>query len=320
MPIGLRRSHLLAGMGTAALAAALPRPVRAQTPATLRVAYIPTENCATAYYAQELGLFAKAGIDVALEPINFSGAIASAVLAGSIDIGNSSTLTMTVAHHKGLPLVFVAPGNAFRLRKTPESGIVVGASSTIRTAADLNGKTFGCAGLGSFGEFIPRAWVDANGGDSSTMKFAEFPNAELGTAVTTGRAAAAFISPPAFSKALGDGCRMLAVASDAVAKEFMGSGWFATTEWAKAHPAAVTAFAGALHDATAWVNANPDKGVDILVKYLKLDRAVLTASERVIFCERLTPGLLQPPINVVARYSKFPAFPAQDLIFVAPPR
>jgi hypothetical protein len=31
-----------------------------------------------------------------------------------------------------------------------------------------------------------------------------------------------------------------------------------------------------------------------------------------------SPALLQPPINVVARYSKFPAFPAQDLIFVPP--
>jgi NitT/TauT family transport system substrate-binding protein len=315
---GVRRSHVVAGIGVAGAAVALRLPVRAQTPATLRVAYIPTENCATAYYAQEMGFFAKAGIDVHLEPINFSGAIASAVLAGSIDIGNSSTLTMTVAHNKGLPLVFVAPGNAFRLRKTPESGIVVSASSPIRTGADLNGKTFGCAGLGSFGEFIPRAWVDANGGDSATMKFAEFPNAELATAVTTGRADAAFISPPAFPKALGDGCRMLAVASDAVAKEFMGSGWFATLSWAKAHPGAVTAFAAALHEATLWVNANPARGVDILVKYLKLDRPVLAASERVIFSERLTPALLQPPINVVARYSKFPAFPAQDLIFVPP--
>jgi ABC-type nitrate/sulfonate/bicarbonate transport system substrate-binding protein len=237
----MRRSAFLASAAAVA-AASSPFPVRADaTP--VRLAYIPTENNAQAFYAQELGLFAKAGLDVRMQPINFSAAIASGVLSGAIDIGNSSSLTLTVAHNKGLPLVFVAPANAFLLHKgNAESGIVVAAASPIRVARDLNGKTFGCSGLGSFGEYIPRAWVDANGGDSSTMKFVEAPNAELGAAVSSGRADAAFISPPAFQKALAEeNCRLLAIASDAVAKEFMASGWFATTAWAKANAATVAA-------------------------------------------------------------------------------
>jgi NitT/TauT family transport system substrate-binding protein len=298
---------------------AIAQTARAQTP-PLRIAYIPTENCAQVYYAQELGLFAKAGLQVHLEPINFSAAIASAVLAGSIDIGNISTLTMTVAHNKHLPLVYIAPGNAFVLtRGVPEAGILVAAASPIRTGRDLNGKTFGCSGLGSFGEFIPRAWVDANGGDSATMKFVELPNAELPTAVGSGRIDAAFVSPPAFGKALKENCRMLAVASDAVAKEFMGSGWFATQAWANANAAVVAAFVSVTRDATAWARTNPDKAVDILVKYLKLDRAVLAAADRVVFLDRLETRFLQPPVDVVARYSKFPPFPASELVY-APPR
>ena len=297
----------------------LPRAARAQTP-PLRIAYIPTENCAQVYYAQEQGFFAKAGLDVNLEPINYSAAIASAVLAGSIDIGNISTLTMTVAHNKHIPLVYIAGGNAFVLTKgVPDAGILVAASSPIRTARDLNGKNFGCSGLGSFGEFIPRAWVDANGGDSSTMKFVEFPNAELALAVASGRADAAFVSPPAFSKGLHENCRMLAVASDAVAKEFMGSGWFATQPWASAHPAIVSAFVAATREALYWAKANPEKAVDVLVKYLKLDAAVLAASERVVFLEHLEARYIQPPIDVVARYSKFPPFPAGEIIY-SPPR
>jgi NitT/TauT family transport system substrate-binding protein len=297
---------------------ALVRAARAQTQ-PLRIAYIPTENCAQVYYAQEQGFFAKAGLEVHLEPINFSAAIASAVLAGSIDIGNISTLTMTVAHNKRIPLVYIAAGNAFLLTKgIPDAGILVAATSPIRAARDLNGKTFGCSGLGSFGEFIPRAWVDANGGDSATMKFVELPNAELAFGVTSGRVDAAFVSPPAFGKGLKEGCRMLAVASDAVAKEFMGSGWFATAAWADAHPAVISAFIAALRDATAWARANPDKAVDILARYLKLEPSVLASAERVTFLDRLEPRFLQPPINVVARYSKFPQFPAGELIYVPP--
>jgi NitT/TauT family transport system substrate-binding protein len=314
----MRRSAFLASAAAVA-AASPPFPVRADaTP--VRLAYIPTENNAQAFYAQELGLFAKAGLDVRMQPINFSAAIASGVLAGAIDIGNSSSLTLTVAHNKGLPLVFVAPANAFLLHKgNAESGIVVAAASPIRIAKDLNGKTFGCSGLGSFGEYIPRAWVDANGGDSSTMKFVEAPNAELGAAVSSGRADAAFISPPAFQKSIAEeNCRMLAIASDAVAKEFMASGWFATTAWAKENAATVAAFASAIHDATLWARANPERTVDILVKYLKLDPAVVRSSTRATFLDGLTPAMLQPPINVVARYAKFAPFAADELIYTPP--
>lgn len=318
--MSLNRARAIASIaGGIAAPIALASAARAQMQ-PLRIAYIPTENCAQVFYAQEQGFFAKAGLDVALQPINYSAAIASAVLAGSVDIGNISTLTITVAHSKHIPLVYIAGGNAFVMTKgIPDAGILVAAASPIRTARDLNGKIFGCSGLGSFGEFIPRAWVDANGGDSTTMKFVEFPNAELAVAVSSGRADAAFVSPPAFGKGLKENCRMLAVASDAVANEFMGSGWFATTAWVNAHPALVGAFNAALHGATVWARANPDKAIDILAKYLKLEPAVLAAVERVTYLDRLETRFLQPPIDVVARYSKFPPFPAGELIY-SPPR
>lgn len=311
----MRRSRALTLLTVAAAATGTPLRGRAQS-VPLRIAYIPTENCAQALYAQELGLFAKAGLDVHLEPINFSASIASAVLSSAVDIGNSSTLTMTLAHSKNIPIVYVAPGNLFVLRKdAPESGIVVAESSAIRKASDLDGKTFGCAGLGSFGEFIPRNWVDLNGGHASTMKFVEAPNAELGTAVRTGRCDAAFISPPAFHTSLEQGCRILAIGSDSVARRFMGSGWFTTTARAKANTPAVAAFAGAIHDATRWAIANPERTVDIIVKYLKLDPAVVRASSRVIFGDALSRADIQPAIDVVAKYSHFPAFSADELIY-----
>ena len=309
------RSQALTILTAAGAATVAPLRGRAE-PVPLRVAYIPTENCAQVLYAQELDLFAKAGLDVHLEPINYSASIASAVLSNAVDIGNSSTLTMTLAHSKNIPIVYIASGNLFVLRKdAPESGIVVAEASAIREASDLDQRTFGCSGLGSFGEFIPRNWVDTNGGHSSTMRFVEAPNAELGTAVRTGRFDAAFISPPAFHTALEQGCRILAIGSDSVAPRFMGSGWFTTTAWANANSATVSAFAGAIHRATRWAIANPDKTVDIIVRYLKLDPAVVRTSSRVIFGDSLSRADIQPAIDVVAKYSHFPAFSADELIY-----
>jgi hypothetical protein len=53
-----------------------------------------------------------------------------------------------------------------------------------------------------------------------------------------------------------------------------------------------------------------------LVKYLKADPVLAAAEHRPHFAERLVPALMQPWINVTARYAKFAPFPASDIIYV----
>src|SRR5271169_5689069 len=83
MPFFDRKTALVA-LGAAAAA---PAALHAQTLEPLRIALVAVENAAQAYYARELGYFAKAGFDVELQPINNGGAIASAVVSGAADIG-----------------------------------------------------------------------------------------------------------------------------------------------------------------------------------------------------------------------------------------
>jgi NitT/TauT family transport system substrate-binding protein len=308
----MNRRHALAALGAGALAASAAR--AGATPA-LRVAYIPIENCAQVFYAKEQGFFESAGLDVQLQPIPYGSAIASAIAANSIDVGFAATVTVATAHSRGLPFVFIAPANEFSARAKPTTGIVVNATSTIRSARDLNGKIFGTAGLGSLAEFAPRAWIDANGGDSTTVKFVELPFSALPDALASGRVDAAFIADPFFSKAQETG-RVLGTGLDAVAKEFIVGGWIATPAWAAANAAGVAGFAAAIARATAWANANPLKAADTLVRYLKVDPATVAATPRSIFAERLTPALLQPGIDNASRYGKFAHIPAQDLVYV----
>jgi NitT/TauT family transport system substrate-binding protein len=310
-----RRRALALLVGGAAAAAGMTARIEA-APTVLRVAYIPIENCAQVLYAKELGFFASANLDVQLQPIPYGSAIASAIAANTIDIGYAATVTVATAHSHGLSFVFVAPANEFSVQKMPQptSGIVVSATSTIRTGRDLNGKTFGTAGLSSLAEFAPRAWVDANGGDSTTLKFVELPFSQLPEALATGRVDAAFITDPFFSQAKANG-RVLGYGLDAVAKEFLVGGWIATSAWATAHPAEVAAFAGAVSRATVWARANPAKAVDILVRYLKVDPAIVSSTQRSLFADTLSPALVQPGIDNAARYGKFAHVPAEELIY-----
>lgn len=234
-----------------------------------------------------------------------------------MDIGYATAVTVATAHSHGLPFVFIAPANKFVFRGLREqtSGIIVSATSPIRSARDLNGKTFGAAGLASLSEFGPRAWVDANGGDSSTIKFIEMPFSQLPEAVNAGRIDAAFIVEPFFAKVKETG-RLLAVGLDAVAREFIVAGWTATATWAKSHPTEVFAFSSAIERATLWAQQNSTKAADILVQYLKVEPRFVASTQRAVFADKLAPALLQPSVDNAARYGKFSSFQAEELMYV----
>lgn len=300
-----------------ALAVANHAPLRAQTLPVVRVAMIPIEPAALVYYAKENGFFAKAGIDVDVDQNPSTPALASAVVSGTYDIAYGTVPTLAVAHVKGLPFVLLAPGIASSSRHFG-GAIMVAENSTIKTAADLNGKTIGTAGLNTIAEYLPRAWIDKNGGDSSTVKFIELPFPSTPDAIASGRIDAAYLAEPfvtiAEQKHL---ARILTTGDDAISPtDYIATGWFATAPWAKAHADLIVRFQRAMQEAAAWADANPTKVIPILVKDLRADPILVAQTRRPFYPQRLSAAQIQPWIDVTARYAKFPPFRADDLIYV----
>ena len=113
-----------------------------------------------------------------------------------------------------------------------------------------------------------------------------------------------------------DPIRVVGNAFSSIAPAFLSGIWFTTTGWASDHLATAKGVGNVLNAAARWGNANPDKVVPFLVKYLKADPALAAAEHRPHFVERLVPGQVQPWIDVTAKYAKFASFPATDLIYV----
>ena len=309
----ISRRGALQTLAAGAAVAAFGAPVRAQGLATIRASYIPFENSAQLFYGKDLGIFAKHGFDVELQPNPFGAAIASSVASGAVDVGYATVMTLAAAHVKQIPFVIVSPANAFSASK-PAGGMLVAASAAVKSGKDLNGKTIGSPGLNTLGEYGVRAWVDANGGDASSLRFVELPFPEMSAAMTSGRIDAAFVAEPFLQEAKRAN-HAVALELDAVAKEFLVAGWFTTSDWARSHADLVRRFDAGMREATDWAEKNPDKTIDILQKYLKVERATLLASPRANIAHQLSPALIQPGIDVTARYAKFASFPAQELIF-----
>jgi ABC-type nitrate/sulfonate/bicarbonate transport system substrate-binding protein len=114
--------------------------------------------------------------------------------------------------------------------------------------------------------------------------------------------------------------RLLAYADDAIAKLNLRTVWFTTPEWAAAHPDLVARFAAAMRETAIWANdkRNQAKSAEILIKYADIDPATVASMIRAAYGVQLTSALVQPQIDITARYNNFAAFPARDLIYSRP--
>jgi len=311
------RRDALAG-GFAALAcAAQPfasRPAGAQDLPKLRVAYQPYEYSAQVFYAQEMGFFSKAGLSVELQEIAYGAAVATAVVSNAVDIGVATITTLAIAHSKGIPFTIVAPGAEFNVSRPPTGFLMVGNQTSIHSGKDMNGKIVGTPGLATLGEYGVRTWVDANGGDSTTLKFQELPFSQMPAAFATGRIDAAFIGEPFLTDAR-KVARVLSREMDTIAKEFVITSWFTTVSWANAHPDLVAKFQSAIGESSAWALKNPEKCVQIIAKTFKQDPATIPQSGLATFPQHITPALIDAEIAITAKYGKFAPFPGQDLIY-----
>lgn len=130
----------------------------AAEPVKLTVAIIPSDSAAEAYYAQDLGYFRDASLDVTILPMQASPPIISAIVGGSVDIGNSVVGSAVAARAHGVPVKFLAPGGLY-LAATPAARLVALAGSPLKTPKDFVGKTIAVSGLQDLVFWAARAWL-----------------------------------------------------------------------------------------------------------------------------------------------------------------
>jgi NitT/TauT family transport system substrate-binding protein len=304
----------MAVLGAAAAVELVPVRARAQASRTLRVAVPPSEDAAAIHFADEMGFLAKAGLAVDIQTMQNNPAIAAAVASGAVDIGHGGVDTLAASHSKGIPLRVIAPSGEYVSPQMQRgAGLFVPAASPVRVARDLNGKIAAVAGLHGLTMTATCAWIDTNGGDSSTMRFIEVAFPSMAAALASGRVDAAFITEPFLDDALKSG-RALAYGFDSIARHFLVAAWFANTSWIQANPDAVARFSQAMHETALWANRHPDQSAAIFVKFTKMDPAVIAKMVRGHYAEQMTPALMQPLIDASAKDNGFAAFPAQELM------
>ena len=284
----------------AAGALAMPLPGAGQSTAVLHLGTGGKEADAQAYFAADMGFFKKRGLTVSIDTMPNGAAIAAGVASGALQFGDSNLITIATAREKGISFVLVAGGGQYSTG-APTTLLVTAPNNPAHTAKDLNGKVVAGVSLKGLDDMVAHAWIDQNGGDSTTIKYIELPPSEMVAALERGTVDAVLLPEPQLSASRAR-VRVLGKAYDAVAKQFLIAGWFATPDWAAKNPAVVKAFAEAVAESAQWANANPDKAAAILEKYTKIAADTAQPHARMTFAQTLDPSLVQPVIDAGARY------------------
>ncbi len=302
-------------LAAAAAFALMGRRADAQATPALRVIGPPNDGFKAVFYAVRAGIFAKNGIAVETTLVNSGAAAAAALIGGSADVAYTNMTTLVTAHVKAIPMQILAPGPIF-VSSTAKmtSAMLVLTDAPIQTGRDLNGKTIGSVALGDTMSASVLAWIDQNGGDSSTVKIIEAPASAAVQMLQEGRISAAAVNEPAVSQAIATGkARALANPNVAIAKTFLQA-LFAIMA-PPADPQTMRRFAASMHEASVYTNAHLPETVDIVAGYSGIAPDVVARSARFTDAEYADPALIQPAIDVLAKYTLIPhAFPAQDLI------
>jgi NitT/TauT family transport system substrate-binding protein len=282
---------------------------------TLHVGTGADDSATPLLYALNSGLFKKAGLDVQVDRMNSGAAVVAAVAGGSLEIGKSSLLNIIVAHTKGIPLTLVAPGGLY-LSDKPLGGMVVAANSTIRTAADLRGKTVQTGALRDINTLATRAWMDAHGIDSSTIHFIEMPPLDALAAIDQGRIDGATLVTPMYTQAISSTKARASVPMfDGIGPRYLITGWFANESFVEAHREAIGRFADVMREAEAYCNTHTDAIRPIIAAFTGLEPALIAKMQSTIYPATLDRRDIQPIIDVAVRYKVLDkTLDAQDLI------
>lgn len=295
--------------------AGVPSAEPAKTVTTIHVISSPSDDLRPLLYAQSAGLFKAAGLDVVMERSTTGAAVAQAVIGGSMDVGKATLSSFIAAYARGLPFVLIAPSAEYR-KDHATSAIVVTSNSPLKTALELQGKVVACTAIGDIGYLGLRALIDEAGGDSSTVKFIELPASAVPAAVEAGRVDAGLTTEPSLSQEIRAGkVRVLVDMLAGYHHPILEGAYFSTRDYVSKNHAAVERFAEVMQRAAVYANTHEAETIPLYVAASGIDPQVAAQMHHSYTAQSFEPSLIQPIIDLEARYKLIPQrFDARNLM------
>jgi NitT/TauT family transport system substrate-binding protein len=299
---GPRRARILAIATVAAALAALTvfggtaaSSTRRAQLTTITVDTLPIANGLPLDLGIKQGFFAAQGIEIKKNVLQSGNDIVLALANHNGEIGYLGYVPMMIARTQGIPIQLVS---ASEVEGTNEAdnwqNIMVKGSSSIRSAADLAGKTIAVNALKGVGEVMIRAALKKEGVNPDSIKLLALPFPAMRTALNNGQVDAFWAPEPFLSQALNlDGDRVAMAPGPVLGRFWPIGGYAALEDWATKNPDLAAKFRTAINQSLAYAQSHPD---DV--------RALLPAGTQNVRLPIWSPLVDQAKLIQLAKYTK----------------
>ncbi len=254
------------------------------------------------YYAAQSGLFTKNGLKETPKVLASGEEATPLLLNGQIQFAANDPVGVITAISKNVPVVFVAAAGYPSTDPSKDiTGLLV--KSSIKSAADLNGKTIAVNALGGNLELAAKAAIDKAGGDSASMKFVVMSLPSMDAAVKSGKVAGAVASEPLIAAGKAEGLSdLLSVAS--TAEPGVPTVVYMTSKaYASSHPDVVRKFIASLNASDSALSKSPATVRSVAVKSTGAPASLLAKSNLPVFKSAAVPlSALDELQNLMIKY------------------
>ena len=256
-------------LGIAAMACALvggtasgaPGKTRTTKLTTITVDTLPIANALPMDLGIKKGFFEKQGIEIKKNTLQSGNDVVLALANHNGEIGYLGFVPMFIARTQGIPVQLVA---ASEVEGTSEAdnwqNILVKGSSSIRTPADLAGKTIAVNALKGVGEVMIKAALKKDGVDPNSVKLLALPFPSMRSALNNGQVDAIWTPEPFLSQALNlDGARIVMAPGPVLGRFWPIGGYAALDDWASKNPGLAAKFRAAINESLTYSQSHPDE-------------------------------------------------------------
>ena len=236
------------------------------TAVSLTVGVLPIANTLPLDLGIKKGFFEQQGIEIKKITAQSGNDIMLGLANSNIDVGFAGWVPAMIARTSGIPISAVALSEVESTNQpTNWQNILVKGSSSIRTPADLAGKTIAVNALKGVGEVMIRAALEKSGVDQSSIKLLALPFPAMRAALNSGQVDAIWTPEPFLSQAVQiDGARDLMAPGPVLGDYWPIGGYFVRTDWASKNPGLAAKFRTAMNQALEYSQNHPDEIRDLL--------------------------------------------------------
>jgi NitT/TauT family transport system substrate-binding protein len=278
---------------------------------TLSVGFIPIGGAAPIIIGQKDGVFAKQHLTLKLDTLSTPAEGMANVLSGRDQIGFINPGGIAQAAEANLPIEVFAPLYFVR----SDQGIYAKAGGSIRTIADLKGKTIAVAGLKSNSEAAVLHQIQTAGVPLNSVKIELLPIADVAAAVEAGKVDAGYVVEPFITQA---GSKLQPI----IKAPFAGLGSpapaayaFVSKKWAQQNPDLFNRFKTALAAAERKAATDPAAVRSAIGTYTEIPPALLAKMALPGFGTNPAIGPLNQQLELMVKYGFLPKRPNAQALF-----